>query len=600
MQQYAVAASTPENQEIDMLFVHADSFYHLTYSLFNVGTLYVATVCQQAGYVVRCMTTVDLFYLSEQQLELVIKTMKPKLIGFYALTDNLHSIERYAECFKKWHPQVITVLGGPLANIDPQALLENPSFDIAVRGEGEYIMRSLGDYFVRGQGQLADIQGIVYKQDGRTIVNPEAPVIANLDELPFPDHSLVSMTSGFHISTGRGCPYKCAFCFQKVHGGAFRYRSAKNVAEEIITRLEQYNSRCFFITDDVFAVNPRRVLEVCQRLVEYRQKTGRQFVFFCEGRAEVISRHPEIIDALIAAGLARLQIGVESGCQEALVAYGKKLTLADIENTVAACRGKALTVTGNIIIGAPHETEESIATTLEFAKKLMHLAPGVFECSTSHLTALAATPLAEHPEDFGITILDREFVKGLTLNDAYCQTEALSAARLRELGEYFEEQIVATMREIAKSLSFEEVLRHISWSRVFKLDSRYNMDHFSKCEVLNAYFTLFQGPRFRRLNEIPPQEFGQWIPMRTVEHRSYSPDSLSIRIPAPFGETDIIDDADELLAYELSASKLSAKQIAERIVLERHGELSSVEVIKRIMYPLYRRLEDRYQIVFYK
>ena len=582
----------------DILFVHADSFYNLNYSLFNVGMLYIATMCKNAGYHVRCMANSDLFHLSREQLSLVIKYMRPKVIGFYTLTDNFRQVKAYAELFKSLVPCKV-VLGGPLANIAPEKLIVPACFDVAVRGEGEYVMLKLADLFIKRQGSIENIESVTYKKLGRIISNPQGPQIQDLDALPFPDHSLVGMNQGFHMSTGRGCPYQCAFCFQKVHGAAFRYRSPQNIVDEIIYHMESTNAKNFFITDDVFAVNPKRVMEFCRLLTEYRKRTKKEFIFFCEGRAEVLSRHPEMMEALSECGMARLQIGIESGCQEMLRAYGKKLAIEDIYKT-AELAGKmnCFTLTGNFIIGGPHETEETFERSLKFAKSLIKAAPGVFEMNSSFLTALPDTPIDRDPARFGIKVLDREFCKGMTLNDAYCRTEALDRDDLRALGKRFREETYKAMKKEVVKLKFSDIERHVIWSRKFLMDTLYHMEFMASCPVITSYFDFYSSPRFKRLENIPAEELEYFIPNRTIEDRQYV--KRGLRTPASFGRTIYLGEGLEREIYEYAASKLSIKETAERLVKELGRDETPHDFMQNAMLPIYKKFEDNYQMLFWR
>ena len=217
----------PNTYAIDILFLHADNFYDVGMALFSIGTLYVATVCQQDGFKVKCIGTQELFNTTKAQLHQAMLLWRPKMVGFYAVIDNLPNVKRYADWFKKWLPETITVVGGPMASIDPQELAKYPSFDYVVPGEGEYVMRDLANSLLRKTIPLEQVQSIVYKQNGEIITHKIAPPIADLDALPFPDHDLVNMVYGQHISTGRGCPYQCAFCFKEEYNRRFRCRILK-------------------------------------------------------------------------------------------------------------------------------------------------------------------------------------------------------------------------------------------------------------------------------------------------------------------------------------------------------------------------------------
>ncbi len=75
--------------------------------------------------------------------------------------------------------------------------------------------------------------------------------VKNLDDLPYPDFSLIK---GYKepplvtpISTSRGCPFDCSFCsVTKLFGRKYRFRSAENIIQELISR----NAKQFFFCDD--------------------------------------------------------------------------------------------------------------------------------------------------------------------------------------------------------------------------------------------------------------------------------------------------------------------------------------------------------------
>ncbi len=87
-----------------------------------------------------------------------------------------------------------------------------------------------------------DVMGLSYKtSDGQLHRNPDGPVIADLDSLPWPAYHLFKMdrytnlqpatdaipgARSFSILTSRGCPYRCTFCSQSIMPIKWRARSA--------------------------------------------------------------------------------------------------------------------------------------------------------------------------------------------------------------------------------------------------------------------------------------------------------------------------------------------------------------------------------------
>ena len=591
----------PDTYALDILFLHADSFYDVGMAMFSIGTLYVATVCQQSGYKVKCIGTQELFHTSKTDLHKAMLLWRPKIVGFYAVIDNIHNVRRYADWIKKWLPDTKTVVGGPMASIDPVELAKHPSFDFIVPGEGEYIMRDLADSLLRNSIPLEQVQSIVYRQGKDIRVHQRAPVIEDLDALPFPNHDLVNMTHGQHISTGRGCPYQCAFCFKEEYNHRFRCRSARNIADEIIARANKVPLTNVYITDDVFAVDHKRTMEFCRIISEYKRQAKKNFIFFCEGRAEVIAKHPEMLDALVEAGMVRLQIGIESGDEQMLRDYGKHLkpehVLAVVEH---AQRIKELTVAGNFIIGGPHESHATLQKSLDFAKLLLRTAPAVFECTSTGLSALPGTLITKNPEKYGIKVLETDFLKGMTLTDSYCETDHLNRDELRTWSQRFEREVNLTMQDIIHHADHATIMRHANWASYWHLFTFYYGRFIASNELMQQYFSLMSSPRFRRLEHIPHMELAEYVPMRTISTRTYSKDGRKVVFPTCWGKRFSLSRPLDIKLYEYASAKMSMGEIAALLKRELKFKKTTFQIIYQVMLPIYKMLEDHYQIVFYK
>lgn len=70
------------------------------------------------------------------------------------------------------------------------------------------------------------------------------------------------------------------------------------------------------------------------------------------------------------AGCWLISYGIESGCQRILNLLNKRVTLEQIEKTVAATKKAGLRVRGFFMIGHFGETRESILQTIDFMRKI--------------------------------------------------------------------------------------------------------------------------------------------------------------------------------------------------------------------------------------
>jgi radical SAM superfamily enzyme YgiQ (UPF0313 family) len=108
---------------------------------------------------------------------------------------------------------VPVVLGGPHSTFLPEEGLLYA--DYVVRGEGEETLVELVDA-LRTSRPLNTIKGLSYKNEKDEVVhNPDRGLVADLDDSPIPDFSLVynwNKAKVVPIATSRGCPFACRFC----------------------------------------------------------------------------------------------------------------------------------------------------------------------------------------------------------------------------------------------------------------------------------------------------------------------------------------------------------------------------------------------------
>ena len=151
--------------------------------------------------------------------------------------------------------------------------LDLSKVDYLIGGETEFIISDLLDAHYLDKQKLIEIQGISYKKDGEWVSNNVNSFNENLDEIPFPDRSLMKNELYINpatnrpiatISTSRGCPSSCIYCVSPVISGKkVRYRSPQSVVDELIECFEKYKISDFFFKSDTFTINKSWVIELC-------------------------------------------------------------------------------------------------------------------------------------------------------------------------------------------------------------------------------------------------------------------------------------------------------------------------------------------------
>lgn len=186
-----------------------------------LGIAYMAGVLQENNIDVEILdaSAEDMDF---KDVEKELLKRKPDLVALTALTPTIGRALETAQVVKETLPDSIVVMGGYHPTFNFIETLEDENVDIVIRGEGEYIMLNLVQA-LENQSSLHDVKGIVFedKNSKEIVVNPEAPLIQDLDELPFPALNLLPMkkyrlldmdTHMTTMITTRGCPMQCSFC----------------------------------------------------------------------------------------------------------------------------------------------------------------------------------------------------------------------------------------------------------------------------------------------------------------------------------------------------------------------------------------------------
>ena len=259
----------------------------------------------------------------------------------------------------------------------------------------------------------------------------EYEILSSFSAYPLPDDRRnLGVRSGlFSVITARGCPHRCAFCFEGGNSKLLRPRPVPEVLEEIRQRLERTPCLSYlFFADDTFTYDIRRLEEFCEGLREIRRT--HELVWLCEGHASFFRRYPEAMTMMVEAGMVRMQIGMESGCDDVLAMYGKHIRAEDIRETARQAWQAGLPqLAGNFIVGGAAETEETARKTREFVLSLTEEFPGLLDISTTFPMPLSGTRLTEHPDEYHIRWLEPDFESSLE-DVPVNRTDALTADQI--------------------------------------------------------------------------------------------------------------------------------------------------------------------------
>ncbi|HEX8040481.1 MAG TPA: radical SAM protein [Chryseosolibacter sp.] len=249
--------------------------------------------------------------------------------------------------------------------------------DFVVRGEGEETLKELLPVLEK-RGDLSQVNGLAYKNLGKTVLNEPRKVLKDLDGLPFPAWDLLDIAPyrriwkkyhgyfSLNIATTRGCPFKCNWCAKPIYGNRYNSRSPENVVREIEMLLEKFQPDHFWICDDIFGLKPGWV-EQFRDLVSAKKL---RFRYKIQSRADLLLEE-KIIDALTESGAEMVWIGAESGSQKILDAMDKGITVEQIRHASGLLRQKNVQTGFFLQFGYLGENLQDIEATIRMVLELM-------------------------------------------------------------------------------------------------------------------------------------------------------------------------------------------------------------------------------------
>lgn len=378
-----------------------------------LGIAYIAAFLRKAGFSVAIIDGAA-SDLSEGDILKKIGILKPKVIGFSAITPVFHRAVKLAKRIKQEFPDTFTLIGGHHASILPiEVMQENPYFDLLVYGEGELTVCQIlekyregnfdTDAFLSNFKTLNKIDGVAFREENNIVVTQPRQHIENLDELPYPAWDLLPMDGYIplpnqylrkpvvHMVALRGCPYQCSFCSNNsVFGMKIRALSPQRLIETIQYAKEKFRAKEISFWDDSMTTNKRWMLELCQLLVEKKMDV----TWTCYSRVDTVNK--EILLWMKKAGCWNIFYGFETGNQGLLDTIGKNITLEQIRQVNQWTKEAGIEVRASFMLALPKETPQMAEKTIEFA---ISLEPDYAQFSIT--TPFPKTKLFEDAKRFG-------------------------------------------------------------------------------------------------------------------------------------------------------------------------------------------------------
>ncbi|MYX93324.1 radical SAM protein [Streptomyces sp. SID486] len=316
---------------------------------------------------------------------------------------------------------------------------------IAGRWRGRHPFFDLVDDFVLYEGEDAIValcenlfEGGTRPVPGRSSLTPDgrldfAPArdvdLATLPAPDFDDYDLDSYLAPgpvLPVLASRSCAWNCAFCSIPFASNRYRHRDATAVVDEMQHLARRYGSTSFMFVDEI--MTQRTLREVGAELV--RRDAGLHW--YGETRFSA-GLDDDLAATLHRSGCRRLDLGLESYNQRVLDLMRKGTRIEHIEPGVEALLRAGVPVHLFCITGFPGETDEEARRTAAFVERTLRRSTEEFGLpySTSvngPFILDLLSPVGEHPEQFGITVLHPGPDEDLALSVDYIAASGLTGS----------------------------------------------------------------------------------------------------------------------------------------------------------------------------
>ncbi|MBI2924879.1 MAG: cobalamin B12-binding domain-containing protein [Verrucomicrobia bacterium] len=380
------------------------------YPVFPLGLGYVDAALRTAGHATRWLDV----QTDGQPLAEVLSEFRPDFIGLSLRNIDdvvIKKRETYFDGLSALCQEIrrLTaspiIVGGSGFSIFPAELLARSGADFGIQGEGERSLVALVTALERG-GDWTRIPGLVHRRDGQIICNPQQAG-APLDELAPPVRPArlaefyLSKSSMLNVQTQRGCAFHCCYCtYPLIEGRAYRRRGPVAVAEEL-AQIQRQGAAYVFFVDSVFNSSAEHVADICEAIL----RRGVTLKWGCFLRPANLT--PDLMKLMARAGLAHIEFGSDSFCDEVLAAYGKRFTFDDTLHSSELAAREQIDYCHFLICGGPGETRATLAQGFANSQRL----PGGVVLALVGMRVYPGTPLFEQARREGQLPTDADFLQ---------------------------------------------------------------------------------------------------------------------------------------------------------------------------------------------
>ncbi len=276
---------------------------------------------------------------------------------------------------KRKYPRSTLVVCGCFAQVAPQAAASLEGVDIVLGTSNRKDIVSYINTFIKERKQIVAVDncGTLEKEEIHTFAEKTRAVLKIED----------------------GCENFCSYCLIPFARGRIRSKPL-NVIQKETTALAQAGFHEIVLTGIHLASYGKENGEPCleKAIIEVDSVPGIQRIRLGSLEPRIIT--PEFLDKIkdIPSLCPHFHLSLQSGCDKTLKAMNRHYTTQDYENAVELLRNtfQDCSITTDIIVGFPGETEQDFEESLAFAQKIGFAKIHIFPYSPREGTRAAKMP----------------------------------------------------------------------------------------------------------------------------------------------------------------------------------------------------------------
>lgn len=162
------------------------------------------------------------------------------------------------------------------------------------------------------------------------------------------------------VTTMWGCPFTCSYCTDSKLQPVVRHH--EDILAEL-DRLHRIGVKELFFTDKTFGFSESDVYPLLEAMAKkYR------FDWCCYFHPQLY--RPKLLEMMKAAGCHSMIVGIDSANMDSLKQYSRSLAKSRLEEFLAKANELRISICADFIIGLPHETEDDVKRTIDYALSL--------------------------------------------------------------------------------------------------------------------------------------------------------------------------------------------------------------------------------------